>query len=366
MPKKLRPDRTLFLITLVLVALGVAMVFSSSVTVAKERYNDPYMFAFKQLLASVIGLATMLVAMKVDYHYYRSPLVVFSGLSIVISLLVLVFFLPPSANVQRWIPLPGFSFQPSEMAKLALVLFFAYLLEKRQDTVNEVGTLIPALAMAGLIAGLILLEPDLGTAVSMMLVMASLLFVAGLALRWFLGAILLAAPAFYFFVLRVPWRRARILVFLDPHADPQGIGFQPWQSLISVGTGGISGLGFMEGKQKLFYLPAAHTDFIYAVIGEELGLIGAVAVLGLFAAFVWRGVRASRSAPDSFGFYLALGITLTIGLQAFINMSVVLSLLPTKGIPLPFLSYGGSSFIVMLAAVGILLNVSQQSRAGVT
>jgi cell division protein FtsW len=304
----------------------------------------------------------MLVAMKVDYHYYRRPLVVFSGLSSVITLLVAVFFLPPIANVHRWISLPGFSVQPSEMGKLALIIFLAYFLEKRKGLVNEPGTLIPALLLSGLIAGLIVVEPDLGTGITMLLVVGTVLYAAGLAHRWIVAAVLLAVPAFYIFVLSVPYRSQRITVFLHPRDDPYGSGFQIIQSLIAVATGGITGRGYMEGLQKLFYLPEAHTDFIYAVVGEEFGMIGATMVLGLFSVFVWRGMRASFDAPDSFGSYLALGITMTIGLQAFINMSVVLGLLPTKGIPLPFLSYGGSSFIVMLAAVGILLNVSQQSR----
>jgi cell division protein FtsW len=366
MPRKLRPDRALFLITLALVAIGVAMVFSSSAALAKDKFNDPYVFAFKQLLAGLIGLATMLVAMKIDYHYYRSPAVVFTALSIAISLLVVVFFLPPTANVRRWIQMPGFSVQPSELAKLALVIFLAYLLEKRQNAANEKNTLIPAALVAGLMAGLIVLEPDLGTAVTMLLVASVVLFMAGLALKWFALALLLSAPAFYFFVLNVPYRRDRILVFLHPRDDPFGSGFQILQSLIAVGTGGVSGLGYMEGKQKLFYLPEAHTDFIFAVVAEEFGLLGTLMVVTLFAVFLWRGLQAYRGAPDSFGSYLALGITMTIGMQALINMSVVLALLPTKGIPLPFLSYGGSSFIVMLAAVGVLLNVSQQSRLRVT
>jgi cell division protein FtsW len=366
MPTKLRPDRALFLITLVLVAVGVAMVFSSSATVAKEKYDNPYRFASKQLTAGLIGLATMLIAMKIDYHYYRTPLVVFTLLSAVISLLVLLYFLPPSNHVRRWIQLPGFSVQPSELAKLALVLFLAYLLEKRQGAENERSTLMPVALVAGLMAGLIVFEPDFGTAVAMLLVVATVLFLAGLRLRWYAMAALASAPAFYFFVWTVQYRRDRILVFLNPRDDRLKSGFQIVQSLIAVGTGGISGLGYMEGKQKLFYLPEAWTDFIFAVISEEFGLIGAMVILLLFAVFIWRGLRVSFRAPDSFGLYLALGITLMIGFQALINMSVVLALAPTKGIPLPFLSYGGSSFIVMLTAVGILLNVSQQSRVGVT
>jgi len=362
MAKKLRPDRILFVATLTLVALGVAMVFSSSAVVAKEKFGDPNFFAFKQLIAASLGLAVMFVVLKIDYHLYRSPAVVFSVLALVVSLLLLVFFLPTQANTHRWILLPGFSVQPSEFSKLALVLFLAYFLEKRRNNVNDVlFTLFPVSLIVALLAGLIVIQPDLGTALSLLIVSAVMLFVAGLDLRWFAISVLLAAPSFYLLVYRVKWRRDRVLAFLDPESDALGKGFQIIQSKLAVGGGGIFGLGYMEGKQKLFYLPEAHTDFIFAVIAEEIGVIGTFLVLGLFSIFLWRGLRAAVRAPDQFGFLLAIGVTVMISIQAFINMSVVLGLLPTKGIPLPFLSYGGSSFIVMLAAVGILLNVSQQA-----
>jgi cell division protein FtsW len=361
--KKLKPDRFLFLITLGLVGFGIAMVFSSSAVVAKEKFGDPNYFAFKQLISATLGLAVMFIVMKVDYHVYRRPAVVFSLLAVVVALLVLVFFLATSANTHRWIQLPGFSIQPSELAKLALIFFLAYFLERRKGTVNDLAfTLIPVGVIVAILAGLIILQPDLGTAVSLLVVSVTLLFVAGLDLRWLAVSAVFAVPLFYQLVFRVKYRRERILAFMDPWEQPLGRGFQIIQSLLSVASGGIAGLGYMEGKQKLFYLPEAHTDFIFAVVGEELGLIGTFALLTLFALFFWRGVRVAMRAPDVFGFYLALGITTMICIQAFINMSVVLGLLPTKGIPLPFLSYGGSSFVVMLASVGILLNVSQHSN----
>jgi cell division protein FtsW len=362
MAKKLKPDRVLFFATLVLVGLGVAMVFSSSAIVAKEKFGDPNYFSFKQLIFAVLGLAVMFVVMKVDYHAYRHPAVVFSVLAIVVALMVLVFFLPSAANTHRWIQLAGFSMQPSELAKLALIFFLAYFLEKRKGKVNELRfTLIPIAVVVALLAGLIELQKDLGTAISLLAISGVLLFVAGLDFRWIAVAVIFAAPTVYLLVSRVGYRRDRILAFLDPWADPMGRGFQIIQSLLSIASGGIAGLGFMEGKQKLFYLPEAHTDFIFAVVGEEMGMIGTCSILLLFTIFLWRGLRTSMRAPDLFGFYLALGITMMVCVQAFINMSVVLGLLPTKGIPLPFLSYGGSSFIVMLASVGILLNVSQQA-----
>jgi len=346
----------------VLVVFGIGMVFSSSAVVAKEKLGDPNYFSFKQLIFATLGLAVMFVVMKVDYHKYRNPAVVFSALGVVVAMLVVVFFLAAAANTHRWIQLAGFSVQPSELSKLALIFFLAYFLEKRKDNVNDLAfTLVPIGIIVAFLAGLIILEPDLGTAVSLLVISGLLLFVAGLDLRFIAGAVILAAPALYLLVFRVNYRRERILAFLNPWGDPLGRGFQIIQSLTSVSSGGFLGLGYMEGKQKLFYLPEAHTDFIFAVVGEEIGMIGTCAVLALFILFLWRGLRTSVRAPDLFGFYLALGITMMVCVQAFINMSVVLGILPTKGIPLPFLSYGGSSIVVMLAAVGILLNVSQHS-----
>jgi len=362
MAKKLRPDWVLFVSTLSLVIFGVVMVFSSSAVLAKTIHDDPNYFSFKQITAAVLGLALMFIVMNVDYHLYRKPSIVFTLLSTAVAMLVVVYFLAATRNVHRWIQLPHFSFQPSELAKLAVIFFLAYFLENRKDKINSVQfTLAPIFIIVGVLAGLIVFEPDLGTAVAIILTVCVLLFVAGLDLRWFAVPALLSVPAFYFLVYLKPWRWDRIMTFMHPDRDPTGAGFHIKQSLVSVGSGGLFGLGYMEGKQKLFFLSEGHTDFIFAVVGEELGLIGACAVLVLFLVFLWRGLRTSAKAPDTFGFYLALGITMMVCVQAFINMSVVLALVPTKGIALPFLSYGGSSFVVMLAAVGILLNVSQQS-----
>lgn len=352
--------------TLTLVVLGVAMVFSASTVNAAERYGDANYFWLRQVMAGALGMALMFVVMKLDYHLYQKPAVVFTLVSAVVGLCVFVFFLPAIRGTHRWIQLPGFSFQPSEAAKLALVVFLAYFLEKRKSKINDARTLVPLGVIVGLLAGLIVLQRDLGTALALALTAAMLLYVAGLNMKWIgisaLAALPLGYIAFYFLVYLVPYRWKRILAFFDPNADPLNSGYQIIQSLTAVGTGGVRGLGYMEGKQKLFYLPDAHTDFIFAVVGEELGLIGTLLILGLFGLFLWRGLRASSRAPDLFGVYLALGITMTVCVQAFINMSVVLGLIPNKGIPLPFLSYGGSSFVVMLASVGILLNISQQGE----
>jgi cell division protein FtsW len=365
MPRTLKPDRTLFLTTLALVMLGVAMVFSASAVRATEQGEATY-FWLRQVVAAALGMSILFVIMKLDYHWYQKPAFVFTALSMVVGLCVFVFFLPATRGTHRWIQLPGISLQPSEMAKLAVVAFLAYYLEKHKGRINDSLTLVPVGVIVSVVAGLIVLQKDLGTALALVGTAAVLLYVAGLNMKWIGISSLAALPigylAFYFLVFLVPYRWKRILAYLDPEADPLGYGFQILQSLIAVGTGGVSGLGYMEGKQKLHYLPDARTDFIFAVIGEELGLIGTLTVLALFGLFLWRGLRASTRAPDLFGFYLALGITMTVCIQAFINMSVVLGIVPNKGIPLPFVSYGGSSLVVMLASVGILLNVSQQGE----
>ena len=362
MARKLRPDWVLFVIALALVIFGVVMVFSSSAALSKYLYETPNYFSFKQIVAAVFGLALMFIIMKVDYHLYRKPAVVFTVLSMSVALLVVVYFLSTNRNTHRWIQVSFLSFQPSELAKLALIFFLAYFLEKRKEQINNLQfTLAPIAIIVGLVSFLIVYEPDLGTAIALLLTACVLLFVAGVDLKWFAVPLALSVPLFYFLVYLKPWRWNRIVAFLHPDADPLGLNWQINQSLTSVGSGGFFGLGYMEGRHKVFFLPDAHTDFIFAVVGEELGLIGACALLLMFVVFLWRGLRTSAKAPDTFGFYLALGITMMVCIQAFINMSVVLALVPTKGIPLPFLSFGGSSFVVMLAGVGILLNVSQQS-----
>ena len=278
-------------------------------------------------------------------------------------LLISVFFLDRSHNTHRWIHAGGFSFQPSELAKPVLILFLAYFLDSRAKTIDDVRkTLLPAAAPVLVFLGLIVLEPDLGTAIACGGIAACILYVAGMRLRYFAYAFAASLGPLYFLIFHVSFRRARILAFLNPYADSQKSGFHIIQSLIAVGTGGVTGNGLMEGKQKLFYLPEPHTDFIFAVTAEELGLVGAMFVIALFAIFLWRGMRASGRTEDVFGQYLAVGITCMVVLQAFINISVVLGMMPTKGIPLPLVSYGGSSLFVTLACVGVLLNITKQAE----
>jgi cell division protein FtsW len=273
-----------------------------------------------------------------------------------------VLFLPAVNETHRWIRLGSLSLQPAEMAKLATILFLAYHLERRQENVNEfLPSLFPVLLLLGWFAFLIFIQPDLGSAATVVLIGCVMLFLAGVRLRYFAALAVLGLPVLYQAVMMAAYRRDRIEAYLNPWSDARGSGYQIIQSLIAVGTGGLSGVGIMEGRQKLFYLPYPYSDFIYAVIGEELGLLGALSVLLGFMLLLWRGLRAAWNSPDAFGTYLAAGLTLSIVLQALINVSVVLGLLPTKGIPLPFISAGGSSLLFTLVSVGLLLNVTQHA-----
>jgi len=330
---------------------------------AKERFGSAYTFLFRQLAWAVAGMIVMVAAMKFDYRRLKHPGVVFTLLGLTTIFLISVFFLDRAHGTHRWFRLGPLSFQPSELAKPAIILFLAWFLENKTKAMDDWrNTLLPAIAPTLVFLGLIVFQPDLGTAIACAAITACILFVAGIRLRYFGYALLGSLLPLYFLIFHVAYRRDRILAFLNPYSDPQGRGFHIIQSLIAVSTGGVTGLGLMEGKQKLFYLPEPHTDFIFAVTAEELGLVGAMAVIILFTIFLWRGTRAALRTQDNFGRFLAVGITGMIVLQAFINISVVLGLMPTKGIPLPFVSYGGSSLFVTLACVGVLLNITKQAE----
>ena len=363
MAKRVSVDRWLFTVTMLLVFVGLVMVFSASAVMARERFGSPYAFLLKQLIWASAGLVAMVLAMRVDYRRYKHPALVFSLLGLTTLLLISVFFLDRSHNTHRWIHAGGFSLQPSELAKPVLILFLAYFLESRSKNLDDWrNTLAPAAAPVVMLLGLIVLQPDLGTAIAGAGIAACILYVAGMRLRYFGYAFAASLLPLYFLVFHVSFRRDRILAFMNPYAERQKAGFHLIQSLIAVGTGGVTGTGLMEGKQKLFYLPEPHTDFIFAVTAEELGLLGAMFVVTLFAIFLWRGMRVSWRTEDIFGRYLAVGITSMVVLQAFINISVVLGMMPTKGIPLPLVSYGGSSIFVTLACVGVLLNITKQAE----
>jgi cell division protein FtsW len=367
--RRLETDRWLFGVTLVLCLVGAVMIFSASAITAQQMYGHSYIFVARQAAWLVMGLLGMFALMKLDYHRLREPAVVYTVLCLVVVMLVGTFFLDKSHATHRWIKLGPLNLQPSEMAKLAIILYLAWFLDlrRRRETSLEfkkqdfLQTILPAVAPILVCVALIVAEPDLGTSVDVVLIMGAILFVAGLSWKWLAVGAAAGLPALLLLIMNASYRQARLMAFLRPDSDPQGAGFQLLQSLIAVGSGGFTGVGLMESKQKLFYLPEAHTDFIFAVICEELGFLGATIVIALFAMYAWRGLRAAFNAPDGFGRMVALGVTAMVLFQALINFAVVLGMMPTKGIPLPFVSYGGSSLLVMLLATGVLLNISQQA-----
>jgi len=362
MARKLKSDRVLFIATVLLVMVSIVMVYSASAPMALERYGRGSLFLTKQIMWASLGLVMLWVVMKVDYRVYREPALIWTSLGAVGLALVLVLFSAPVNSARRWFGVGGVGVQPSELAKLTMIFFIAAILERRMHRIDEVKySLLPIGVVVVALVGLILLEPDFGTSMSLGIIAVIMVFAAGLNYRYVVGAFLIVLPAIYIVAMGASYRQRRLMTFLNPWDDPLGAGFQIIQSLIAVGTGGVWGKGLMNGVQKLFYLPEPHTDFIYSVIAEELGLVGATAVVLCFCVITWRGLRTALRAPDSFGAFLALGLTAMIAVQALVNISVVLSLLPTKGIPLPFVSFGGSSLLINLVGMGILLNVSQHA-----
>lgn len=364
MARTLKSDRWLFLITLLLVGTSILMVYSASAVKALDEHHSRYYFLFKQLSWAVLGFGVLFVGMRVDYRLYRKPAVIWSLLVMTVTLLVAVFFSPTINNTKRWLSLGFGTFQPAELAKIVVVLFTAAVLERRMHRINEVlYSLLPIAFVTFALVGLIVAQPDFGTSAVIVGIMCSMVFVAGIKYRYLILSMAILGPAAAAVILAADYRTMRVISFLDPWADPDRSGYQVIQSMLAIGSGGLFGRGLMEGVQKLYYLPEAHTDFIYAVIGEEFGLIGTMAVLACFVLIAWRGMRVALFAPDRFGSLLAIGITMAITLQAFFNMSVVMSLLPTKGIPLPFVSNGGSSLLISMACMSVLLNISQQASA---
>jgi cell division protein FtsW len=362
MAKRVGVDKWIFFTTLLLVSVGLAMIFSASAVVSEARYHSPYMDVSRQALWALAGVLSMIVLMRIDYERYNSPRFIYPALSVTTLLLVSVFFFRNSHNTHRWIRFGGFfTFQPSELAKPVLILFLAWFLSTRLDQMRDWrNTLLRAAFMPVIFILLVVKQPDLGTALVLAGVTAMMLVLAGMEWKYLIAAVAAALPGLAALLFMVAWRRQRMLVFLHPDSDPQGAGFHINQSLIAVGAGGFTGRGFMEGMQKLFYLPEASTDFIFANIAEELGFIGAMCIVILFVVFAVRGLRVAFKCQDPFGRLLAFGITTAFVLQAFFNISVVLSLVPTKGIPLPLISSGGTSIFVTLSAIGILLNISRK------
>jgi len=363
--QKLTVDKWLFSATVGLALFGVVMVYSASAIIAVQENHSQFHYVLKQGIWTLIGFGAMFVMMRFDYQRLNRGWIVYGLLLVTVLLLLAVFAFPPVNGARRWIKLSGFSAQPSELAKLALAIFVAYVIERRAgDERSFWKTFVPCMFALAIFAGLVAKEPDLGTALMLAIIAFAMCFAGGVRPRHLALATVPALLSVGAMLIFTPFRMRRLVAFINPWADAQGTGYQVVQSLIAVGSGGQHGLGFAQGRQKLLFLPFAHSDFIFAVIGEELGLIGALIVIFVFAVFLWRGMRAALRAPDRFGMLLGIGIVVGIVAQALLNMSVVLALLPTKGIPLPFISYGGSSLVPTLAGVGILLNISQFARAG--
>ncbi len=357
-----RTDWFMFGIAAALALFGAMMVYSASAMFSLKESDSAsqYTYFFKQAAFTLIGLASMFIVSKIDYHLYQKTWVVIAIVLVAILLLGAVFAFPPINGARRWIRISGYSFQPSELAKIALPIFLAYWLTKKEDVVGDIKqTVLPCLLGLGLLGGLVFAEKDLGTTMVLCAIFAAVYFSAGAKIAHIgaVGAVLflIGLGAIIF----APWRVERIMAFLDPYKYADDEGYQVVQSLYAIGSGGVFGEGVAKGHQKLFYLPYPYSDFIFSVVGEELGLVGTLAVVITFGLLLWRGARAAVMAPDRFGMLLGIGIVTGIIVQALFNISVVTSMVPAKGIPLPFISYGGSSVVVTLIGVGILLNISR-------
>jgi len=354
-------DHSILLLAVCLTCLGVVMVFSSSSIMAVRDYNDSLYFLKRQSVFAVVGFAAMALLMRIDLNVLRKAAWPVLG---VCALLLIAVLIPgvgkKVSGAARWLNVGGITFQPAEFVKVGLVMFMAHSLARKQDKVKSFRFgFLPYMLILAVLLGLLLAQPDMGSALTLATVAVAMLLVAGTRLSYLASISLIALPFLYFMVMSVDYRRRRILAFLNPWEDPSNSGFQIIQSWIAFGSGGPFGQGLGESKQKLFYLPEAHTDFIFSVVGEELGFIGVIVIAAMFMLLIMRGMRTALNAPNEFGCLLAFGITMLIGLQAFVNMAVVMGMVPTKGLALPFISYGGTSLVTTLAAVGLLLNVSR-------
>jgi cell division protein FtsW len=351
----------LLTISMVLVCVGIVMIYSSSSIYAWENYHDSFYFLKRHLSFLAVGVILAFLAMVIDYRLFRK----YAHWLIWPALALLVLVLIPGigrevSGARRWFRFQFISFQPSEFANLALIVYISDFICRKEDKIKMlVEGFIPAMCMLGAVTVLVLLQPDLGTVIALGSVVMIMLFVAGVRGRYILTLILCSLPALYFLVFSVPYRRARILAFLNPWLDPKGTGFQIIQSQVAIGSGGLFGRGLGHSQQKLFYLPAAHTDFIFSIIGEELGLLGTLGIIALFMIFIQQGLKIIKNSQDKFGYFFALGLILMISLKAIINIGVSCGVFPTKGLPLPFISYGGSSLIFDMVSLGILINIAR-------
>lgn len=353
-------DVPLLAATIALVVLGVFFVFSSSGFMASQKYNQPLHFMVQQILGAIVGLMIAAFLVSVKKSFFLQPSFVYGLLGVTIFLLILCLAMPSVARTNRWIVLPGLRFQPSELAKISLILFLATYAEAKKDTINELKTLAVPLAVLIVSIVLVLLEPDFGTAVLLAALAAMVLFIGGVKFRYLAAAGLLAAALFGFYLVQADYRVKRIEGFFSADKDVLGSGYQVDQSKLALGSGGLIGAGPGQSTQKLDFLPFPHTDFIFAIVGEETGLVGTLITLGLYLLFLWRGLKIALSAPSPMLKMIAAGLTLAIVAQALMNMSIVLGLGPAKGTPLPLLSYGRSSLICTLAAIGLLLHISKK------
>lgn len=354
---------SIFMVTFLLLCIGTIMIYSSSAIHAYERMGDSLLFLKRHLLFLVVGFVALITSISFDYNVLKR----YSRPIIFLAIILLALVLVPSIGSQvggarRWFRVWRFSFQPSEMAKLALIIYLADFLSRKAPYIGSfTSTLLPLLCVSGAVMGLILVQPDLGTVIVIAAFTLILLFIAGIKWEYILGLLSLSLPALYLLIFRVPYRWRRIQIFFNPWQDPRGTGFQIIQSFLALGSGGIFGIGLGMSRQKLFYLPEAHTDFIFSIIGEELGLIGTLSVTILFIVLIFQGMRVAFKAKDSFGRYLSLGIVSMIALEVIINIGVSVGALPTKGLPLPLISYGGSALVFHMIAIGLLLNVAKRA-----
>jgi len=355
-------DKWMLLAVVGLLAVGVTMVLSTSYLYSQERYGDGTYFFRKQMIAMGAGAVALIACTMIPSALYRR----FAYPLLALSFIILVLVLVPGVGVnrggaRRWIMFPGFAFQPSELAKLALVFYLAHSMAKKEQMIRSFSVgVLPHLIVFGLFAGMLLLEPDFGTALMLSMLLYFMLFIGGARVHHLIGTGLMALPVLIYVLTKADYRIRRLMSFLDPWSDAAGSGFHVIQSLIAFGSGQIWGRGLGESRQKLFYLPEAHTDFVFSVIGEELGLLGALAVLALFGVIITRGLQLTAKIEEPFDQYLAFGLTVLLGLQALIHMGVVMGLMPTKGLVLPFISYGGSAMVINLMEAGILLGLSRR------
>ncbi len=356
-------DKALFVITVVLLAVGFIMVFSSSAVLATQKYHQSLHFFIQQIIGAAAGIVLMVFLLSVRKPYYQNAYIVYGLLALSVFLLGACFLMPSIARVNRWVILFGVRFQPSELAKVSLVLYLAYFLEQKKHRLHEWRVLVSPIAIVGLVTLLLLKEPDYGTALLIFALCGLMLYLGGVKFRHLATLGVAAVAVFAFYLFSASYRVDRVASFISPDKDIRGRGFQPYQSKLAVGSGGLLGVSLGESKQALYFLPYAHTDFIYAILGEEFGLLGTLTILGLFLAFLWRGLVIGSRAPTPAAQLLAVGLTLVVCVQALLNITVVLGMGPAKGVPLPLISFGRSSLVCTLAAIGIVLNISQRKGA---